>query len=215
MKKSVVAGSIGLVLGAGLMTVPRVQFVTGGALVNLGYFFQDRHDAYDFEHEGDVTPEQVWQEFHLQNELASKVRSTFPRTVRHPLVAMLVCMDSRLDTVELAGDTRTNYYVLRNAGSVIGPEEEEMLELAVNNGVKVVVLTRHSDCAAEKAVSDPSARGLYPALVNQVEHRDEMVRDFLARPAIARKIAAGDLLVKELYIDTGNEHLEETMPVTP
>lgn len=37
-------------------------------------------------------------------------------------------------------------------------EEEEMLDLAVANGVKVIVLTRHSDCAAEKVAKDPALR---------------------------------------------------------
>jgi hypothetical protein len=37
-------------------------------------------------------------------------------------------------------------------------EEEEMLDLAVANGVKVIALTRHSDCAAEKVVKDPALR---------------------------------------------------------
>jgi hypothetical protein len=34
-----------------------------------------------------------------------------------------------------------------------------------------------------------------------------MVWDFLARPAIAQKSAEGELLVKELLIDTANESL--------
>ena len=86
-------------------------------------------------------------------------------------------------------------------------EEEEMLDLAVANGVKVIVLTRHSDCAAEKVAKGPALREKYPALVARVEQRDEMVRGFVARPAIAQKSAEGELLVKELLIDTANESL--------
>ena len=210
MKKKVLAWGAAAVLVAavaGVVLVPRVSFIFGGALVNLGYRFQDHLAAYDFEHHEDITPDQVWKAFEHQNDLASAVRSAFPRTSRHPLVAMLVCMDGRLDTNELTGDTRRNYYVVRTAGSVMGPEEADMLELAVNNGVKLLVLTRHSDCAAERAARDPAAREKYPALVHAVDERAQRVKEFLARPNIADKVAKGELLVKELLVDTANEHL--------
>jgi hypothetical protein len=135
----------------------RARFLVGGALVNAGVRIQDHLEPYDFVHE-DATenPEQVWAEFQRQNELSSKVRERFPRTAEHPMVALLVCMDARIDTADLAGDTRGYYYVVRTAGSVLGPEEQEMLELAVANGVKLIVLTRHTDCAAEKAAGVPA-----------------------------------------------------------
>lgn len=200
----------GLAVGAmvAAVAVPQVSFLLGGAMVNAGYRFQDHLEAYDFKHHDNITPTEVWDEFQQQNQLASSVRATFPRSTRHPVVAMLVCMDARIDTAELSGDTRRNYYVLRTAGSVMAPEEEEMLELAVANGVKLIVLTRHSDCAAEKAAKDPAMREKYPALVARVEQRDAMVKDFLARPVIAQKIASGELLVKELLIDTADESLK-------
>ncbi len=202
----IVAGVVVAALVA-VMMIPRVQFVMGGAMVNIGYRFQDHLHEYDLEHHEDITPTQVWDEFMKQNEMAASVRDTFPRSTRHPLVALLVCMDARIDTSELTGDTRRNYYIVRTAGSVIGPEEGDMLDLAVTNGVKVVVLTRHSDCAAEKAAKDPAAREKYPALVKSVDEREQRVKEFLARPDIAAKIAAGELLVKELVIDTATEHV--------
>jgi hypothetical protein len=203
----IVAGVV-VVAGVGLLAVPKVSFMLGGAMVNVGYRFQDHLHSYDFEHHEDITPAQVWEEFSRQNALASKVREQFPRSTRHPLVALLVCMDARIDTNELTGDTRRNYYIVRTAGSVMGVPEEEMLELAVNNGVKVLVLTRHSDCAAEKAAKDPASREKYPELVKSVDERDERMKEFLARPAIAAKIASGELLIKELLIDTSTERLE-------
>lgn len=208
MKKGLIAGVVVMLVGASALSLmPRAQFVVGGALVNLGYRFQDHLNEYDFEHHEDITPAQVWDEFRDQNDLASRVRDQFPRSTRHPVVAMLVCMDARLDTNELAGDTRRNYYIVRTAGSVIDEQESEMLELAVANGVKVLVMTRHSDCAAEKAAKDPAAREKYPALTQAVDQREEKVKAFLARPFIAQKLAAGELLVKEVLIKTENEHL--------
>ncbi len=154
----VVAGSRWTALGR------ESRFVVGGALVDAGYGLQDGLESYDFEHEHDITPEQVWQEVRKQNRLSSSVRHTFPRTPRHALVALVVCMDARIDTNEVVGDTRHYYYVIRTAGSVMSEREEEMLELAVENGVKLVLLTTHTDCAAEKAAKVDQLRRRYPAL---------------------------------------------------
>lgn len=200
-------GAVVLVALVGLLVSQKAQFLAGGALVNVGYRMQDHLHEFDFEHHEDITPEHVWKEFVSQNELASSVRKTFPRSTYHPLVAMLVCMDARIDTNELVGDTRRNYYVVRTAGSALSTEEEEMLELAVNNGVKVILLTRHTDCAAEKVAADPVLRAQYPALVASLEQRDARVAEFLARPAIAERIKSGKLLVKQYLIDTATEQL--------
>ncbi|MBX3463437.1 MAG: hypothetical protein KF830_09710 [Planctomycetes bacterium] len=190
-----------------LWTAPgrHVQFVFGGALVNLGYRMQDHLEPYDFVHHHDVTPEEVWTEMLHQNGLASAVRHRFPRTPRHPLVAMVVCMDARLDTAELAGDTRQYYYVVRTAGSAIEAKEAEMLELAVENGVKVLVLTTHSDCAAERAAASPDGRQRFPALTRAVAERGLRLRELAARPFLAERIADGRLLVKHIEIDTATE----------
>jgi len=121
----------GLVVGAAALALsPKAQFLAGGAMANAAYRMQDHLHDYDLEHE-DATPELVWTEFKSQNEMAAKVRETFPRTAYHPVVAMLVCMDARIDTNELVGDTRRNYYVVRTAGSAMSAKEEEMRELAM------------------------------------------------------------------------------------
>lgn len=197
-----------LLAGVGILQLDSVRFLAGGAMVNAGYRFQDSIDAYDFQHdEAHITAQQVWEEFQAQNQLAAGFRENFPRTTHHPPIAMLLCMDARIDVNDLTGDTRLEYYVVRTAGSVIGPAEAEMLELAADKGVKLIVLTRHTDCAAEKAAADPAAREKYPALTYGVEQRDQRVREFLARPSIAARIASGDLIVKELVVDTKTERL--------
>jgi carbonic anhydrase len=182
------------------------QFVTGGALVNLGYRLQDHHGRYDFRHE-QLTPEEVWHEILRQNSLAAAVRERFPRTSRQPLVALVVCMDARLDTNELTGDTRHFYYIIRTAGSVLSAREQEMLELAVEHGVKLIVLTTHSDCAAEKIAVSPEGRQRFPALTQAVEERDQRIREFLARPTIAARLLEGALAVKVVNIDTLTEQI--------
>ncbi len=186
------------------------RFMAGGALVDAGYGLQDGLEAFDFEHDHDITPDQVWQELRWQARLAASMRHAFPRTARHPVVAIVVCMDARIDTNELMGDTRHYYYVIRTAGSVMSAREEEMLELAVANGVKVVVLTTHSDCAAEKVARTADLRARYPALAAAVDERESRVAEFLARPTIASAVAKGELAVKRVAIDTLHDELATT-----
>ncbi len=203
-----------LMLLAGWLTLTKSgrqsQFLLGGAMVNLGYRMQDHLESYDFEHPEDISPDQVWEELKEQNARAALVRDWFPRTARHPLVALVVCMDARIDTNELTGDTRRYYYILRTAGSVLSEREFEMLELAVENGVELVVLTTHSDCAAENAASTPELRERFPALAKAVDERDSQIQEFLARPLIASKIAEGKLAVKLLDIDTLSERMVQS-----
>jgi carbonic anhydrase len=82
-----------------------------------------------------------------------------------------------------------------------------MLELAVANGVKLILLTTHSECAAERAAADPAQRQRYPALTRSVLERGRRLRELLARPFLAAKIQSGELLVKQLDIDTRTELL--------
>ena len=193
-------------LGA-VMVIPQVEFVVGGGLVNLGYRLQDRLSKYDFEHDDSITAEEIWTELVAQNDLAADVRDIFPRTVRHPVVAILACMDARIDTSELVGDTRRYYYVVRTAGSVLSPAEQEMLELAVLNGVKVLVLTSHTDCAAEAAAANPESRDKFPALISLMDERVAHVEEFLARPVIRTAIEEGKLVVKFARIETDSDRL--------
>lgn len=207
MKKWIAWGLLLVIAAAAwLLFGARLQFILGGAMINAGYRLQDRLDRYDFEHDH-LTPTQVWTEFLDQNKLASSVRSKFPRSVRHPVVALVTCMDARLDTNEIAGDTRRYYYVLRLAGSVLEPKEEEMLELAVANGVEVVVFTTHTDCAAEKAAKQPALRLQYPNLVTALGEREMRFNEFLNRPVISSSVKEGKLLVKWMDLDTSDEHV--------
>lgn len=207
----VLASVIGILLFAGvgsLAASPRARFMVGGGMINVGYRLQDHIDDYTLSHDHHaLKPEEVWDELVRQNHWAAAVRKQFPRSTHHPLVAMVVCMDARVDTSELAGDTRKYYYVVRTAGSILGEHEEDMLELAVANGVKVIVLTTHTDCAAEKVAKDPEKRKLYPSLASAVDERDKRIRELLERPVIKEKIAKGELIVKRVNVDTLTEEL--------
>jgi hypothetical protein len=192
--------------GIWLLGGDKLQFQLGGAMINAGYRLQDPINRYDFQHEH-ATPQQVLDQFLEQNRLASGVRARWPRTTRHPVVAIVACMDGRLDTNEIVGDTRRYYYVLRLAGSVLSEKEEEMLELAVANGVEVVLFTTHTDCAAEKVAANPETRAQFPTLSKAVDEREMRFEEFLGRPRIREKIGKGELLVKWLDLDTNDEHV--------
>lgn len=215
-KKQKILAGVGVVvvaLAIGFLASPRLQFLTGGALVNLGYRMQDHIHAYDLVHEHGMSPDEVWSELQRQNDLAATVRETFPRSSEHPVIALLVCMDARIDTSELVGDTRRYYYIVRTAGSVLAEPEQEMLELAVINGVQVIVLTTHTDCAAEGAAANPELRERFPAMVSLLDQREQRIAEFMARPVIRDAVAAGRLRVERSRIDTATDRLvSETTP---
>lgn len=203
---AVVVGLVSMAVGV-LVLSPRTQFVVGGAMVNLGYRMQDRLASYDMLHDEGITPQQIWDELARQNQLSAGVRGLFPRSVRHPVVAIVACMDARIDTNELVGDTRRYYYIVRTAGSVMSPAEQEMLELAVLNGVKVILYTTHTDCAAEAAAADPDKREKFPALIDLMDEREARIQQFYERPVIQQAVDAGELLIKRARIDTETDKL--------
>jgi carbonic anhydrase len=184
-----------------------LRFELGGGLIDLGFRLQD-----PIEPAAPHSPAAIWDEVREHNELAAEVRQLFPRTVHHPSVAMVVCMDARIDTDEIVGDTRRYYYVLRLAGSIMSEREEEMLELAVENGVEVILLTTHTECAAEHVAADATLRARYPAIAAGVDERARRRAEFLARPAIAARIADGTLRIEQARIDTRTGRLTAVDP---
>lgn len=185
----------------GLLLSHRVQFVLGGAMINLGYRFQD-HVKHGVAHPENQTPNKMWEEIKGQNKLSSSIRAMFPRTTHRPKVAILLCMDSRLHDNELTGDTRQLYYIIRTAGSVLPKVEQDMLELSIEKGVEVVVLTTHGDCAAVKASKDEIMSKKLPYLCDAVKSRKKDIQDFLERPSIKKKIETGKLIIVNAHVDT-------------
>jgi carbonic anhydrase len=82
-----------------------------------------------------------------------------------------------------------------------------MMELAVLNGVRVIVLTTHTDCAAEAVAAAPEKREKFPEIVSLLDRREELVEQFKARPIIRDAIARGDLEIHRARIDTETDRL--------
>src|SRR5215210_6832741 len=68
-------------------------------------------------------------------------------------LAVVTCMDSRLDPLRDLGLARGDAMVLRNAGATISDDVERSLRLAHDNlGVREAWIVAHSDCAAQGGV---------------------------------------------------------------
>ena len=181
-----------------------IFFLFGGSMISFGILLQAFQRSYNLSHVTvEISPEEVYKEIQLFNKFSSYVKDVLPSYEHHPLVIIILCMDSRISTEELLGDSRDFYYVIRTAGSVIREKEMEMIELAlVEKSVKSVIFTEHSDCAARKVVSNAEKRNLYPSISRALADREREIVKFLERPVVFQKIKNGQLLVKHAMIDT-------------
>jgi hypothetical protein len=187
-------GAVGLVvLGAvtAVATSDELDFAIGGALIDLGYFASRIRIA-----SAPASPDALWTALLAHNHAAADVRAAFPRTVHHPEVALVVCMDARIDTNELVGDTRRYFYVLRLAGSVMSEREEEMLELAVDNGVRARRAHDPHRVRGRPRRADPRCAPATRAWPSGVDEREARRAEFVARPDIAARLRDGTLRVE-------------------
>jgi carbonic anhydrase len=70
-------------------------------------------------------------------------------------LAVLTCMDSRLDPLRDLGLERGDAMILRNAGATLSDDMERSLRMAQENlGVHEVWIVGHTDCAAHGADLD-------------------------------------------------------------
>jgi carbonic anhydrase len=83
---------------------------------------------------------------------ASPAAASLPREPARRL-AVLTCMDSRVDPLRDLGLARGDAMILRNAGAQVSDDVERSLRFAHENlGVTEVWLLAHSDCAAHGGV---------------------------------------------------------------
>lgn len=96
-------------------------------------------------------------------------------------LAVLTCMDARLDVHRLLGLRPGDAHVVRNAGGVVTEDALRSLALSqANLGTREVMVVHHTECAAgfeddEQAVRDDVLKLRESA---QLPHRDQ-VRGFL------------------------------------
>ncbi len=106
-------------------------------------------------------------------------------------VAVVACMDARLDVYAILGLAEGEAHVIRNAGGVI--TDDEIRSLAISQrllGTREIILIHHSDCgmltftddAFKRAIQDDT--GIKPAWAAEAfEDIEEDVRQSMARIA--------------------------------
>jgi carbonic anhydrase len=86
--------------------------------------------------------------------LASFTPTTLSRTPRRGL-AIVTCMDSRVDPLRLFGLEPGDAMVLRNAGARVSEEALKGLAVAIDRlGVKRVAVMHHTDCQSGATLDD-------------------------------------------------------------
>jgi carbonic anhydrase len=104
-------------------------------------------------------------------------------------IAVLACMDARLDVYAILGLEAGESHVIRNAGGVV--TDDEIRSLAISQrllGTKEIVLIHHTDCGMLTFTDDEFKRGIQDELGIKPEWAaesftdlDEDVRQSVAR----------------------------------
>ena len=70
-------------------------------------------------------------------------------------LAVLMCMDARIDPVRVLGLQPGDAHILRNPGGVVGPAELRALAISQRRmNTKEVMVVHHTDCGAAKLEED-------------------------------------------------------------
>ncbi len=127
-------------------------------------------------------------------------------------LAVVTCMDSRLDVFAALGLDLGEAHVIRNAGGVITDDVIRSLALSqLRLGTREVLVIHHTDCGLEK-VTDDSFRaelqklsGMAPSFaIESFTHREENLRQSIRRVRSSPFIPHGDGVRGFVYdVDTG------------
>ncbi len=140
-----------------------------------------------------------------------------PRPLRpRRALAVVACMDSRMDMFELLGLDNGDAHVLRNAGGVV--TDDVIRSLAISQrllGTSGIVLVHHTDCGMQKLRDDDfrdeleAATGMRPsfAIESFRDPYDNVCRS-IARLRHSPFLATKDEIVGFVYdVETGLLHL--------
>ena len=137
-----------------------------------------------------VRPVGVIDELYLNNEAFAASSSSGHRDVRPTRrLAVVTCMDSRLDVFAALGLGEGEAHVLRNAGGVI--TDDMIRSLAVSQrrlGTREVMLIQHTDCGMQSLTDDgfraelQEATGVAPPFaIESFDDLDANVRQSILR----------------------------------
>ena len=92
---------------------------------------------------------------------AERYASSFSPVPGGAKVAVVACMDNRLDVTRLLGLENGDAYVIRNAGGILTDDVRRSLAIAQNAlGVQEIVLIHHTDCGMSGLQDQPFADSL-------------------------------------------------------
>lgn len=130
-------------------------------------------------------------------ELASPGLSPHPRRK----VAVLACMDTRIDVFSMLGLERGDAHIIRNAGGLVTDDALRSLSISQRLlGTEEIVVVMHEDCglqgASEDAYTDQlAADGVMPNWrLGAFRDIEAALRDSLARLRSARELPRRDAI---------------------
>lgn len=134
-------------------------------------------------------------------------------------LAVVACMDSRLDIFAALGLTDGEAHVLRNAGGVVTDDVVRSLAISQRRlGTREIVLVHHTDCGMEKVTDDGfraelrEATGMAPSFaIESFDDVEANVRQSIARLRNSPFLLHRDAIRGFVYdVDTGR--LREVKP---
>lgn len=138
-------------------------------------------------------------------------------------LAIVACMDSRIDIFSALGLREGDAHILRNAGGVVTDDVIRSLAISQRRlGTRSVMLIHHSDCGLQKVSDDgfraelQRATGVAPAFaIESFTDVDEDVRQSIRRVRDSRFLAHRDDVRGFVYdVDTGRLR-EVAVPAEP
>ncbi len=117
----------------------------------------------------------------------------------HRRLAIVACMDSRMDIFEMLGLAHGDAHIIRNAGGVVTDDVVRSLVLSQRLlGTREIILLHHTDCGLQKVVEDllrdeiEAETGVRPewgfeSFVDPVEDVRKSIRRLLDNPFISSK----------------------------
>jgi len=134
-------------------------------------------------------------------------------------LAVVACMDSRMDIFQMLGLAHGDAHIIRNAGGVVTDDVIRSLVLSQRLlGTREIILLHHTDCGMQRVIDDAlkneieSETGLRPtwALENftdPYQNVRQSIRRLQVNPFIAHKEHIRGFVYR---VDDG--YLEETVP---
>ena len=127
-------------------------------------------------------------------------------------LAVLACMDARLDPAKALGLEEGDAHVIRNAGGVVSDDALRSLAISQNLlGTEEIVLIHHTDCGmltftddefADKLESDTGERPDWP--IHTFEDLEASVRDSIAKIKSSPFVPKTDSVKGYVYdVETG------------